>query len=245
MQYMGSKNRIAKYIIPIIQSYITEDTKGYLEPFVGGANVIDKIKHDNKIGCDIHKELIALLSESQTDRVFPITISEEEYIKVKNNRSEYEDWYVGFVGFFGSFGAKFFGGFARRYNEDGSMQDVPSQAIKSYLKQIPFLQNVKFLNKSFLELPIDKIKGYVVYCDPPYKGTTSYKTKPFPHDNFWDWVREMSKNNIVLVSEYNAPDDFECIWEKEHKTGLQAGKQQTRIEKLFIHRSNNYKFIKF
>ena len=49
MWYMGSKNRFAKELIPIIQSYITEDTKGYLEPFVGGANVIDKIKCNNKI----------------------------------------------------------------------------------------------------------------------------------------------------------------------------------------------------
>lgn len=36
MKYLGSKNRIAKYLVPIIESYINEDTKGYLEPFVGG-----------------------------------------------------------------------------------------------------------------------------------------------------------------------------------------------------------------
>ena len=38
---MGSKNRLSKYLAPIIQSYITDETKGYLEPFVGGANMID------------------------------------------------------------------------------------------------------------------------------------------------------------------------------------------------------------
>ena len=36
MWYMGSKNKLAKEIVPIIQSYITDETKGYLEPFVGG-----------------------------------------------------------------------------------------------------------------------------------------------------------------------------------------------------------------
>lgn len=38
MVYMGSKNRIAKDIVPIIQSAIDnmEDCQGYLEPFVGG-----------------------------------------------------------------------------------------------------------------------------------------------------------------------------------------------------------------
>lgn len=65
MQYVGSKNKLSKELVPIIQSYIKEDTKGYLEPFVGGANMIDKIKHHNKIGCDIHKELIALLQYAQ------------------------------------------------------------------------------------------------------------------------------------------------------------------------------------
>ena len=61
MKYMGSKNRLAKDLVPIIQSYIDDSTVGYLEPFVGGANIIDKIKHHNKIGCDIHKQLISFL----------------------------------------------------------------------------------------------------------------------------------------------------------------------------------------
>lgn len=56
MKYVGSKNKLSKELVPIIQSYITNDTKGYLEPFVGGANMIDKIKCRQKIGCDIHEE---------------------------------------------------------------------------------------------------------------------------------------------------------------------------------------------
>lgn len=49
MKYMGSKSRIAKDIVPIIQSYINNnDIDMYIEPFVGGANVIDKIKCNKK-----------------------------------------------------------------------------------------------------------------------------------------------------------------------------------------------------
>ena len=49
----------------------------------------------------------------------------------------------------------------------------------------------------------------------------------------------MTKNNIVLVSEYNMPNDFECIWEKEYKCLLYSNKQSNdeknnRVEKLFI-----------
>ena len=53
MKYMGSKSRICKYIVPIIQEYIDKNNiKKYWEPFVGGANVIDKIKCAKKVGSD-------------------------------------------------------------------------------------------------------------------------------------------------------------------------------------------------
>lgn len=106
MKYVGSKNRLSKELAPIIQSYITEDTVAYIEPFVGGANMIDKINHHNKIGSDVHKELIALLNYTRDNyNEIPETITEEEYNRVKANRDDYESWYVGLVGFCGSFGS--------------------------------------------------------------------------------------------------------------------------------------------
>jgi len=37
IKYMGSKSRIAKYIVPILQKEIDDNNiKTYLEPFVGG-----------------------------------------------------------------------------------------------------------------------------------------------------------------------------------------------------------------
>lgn len=84
MRYVGSKNKLSKDLAPIIQSYITEDTKGYLEPFVGGANMIDKIQCSNKIGCDIHKQLIALLQYAQEyGDLLPERILEDTYNEVK------------------------------------------------------------------------------------------------------------------------------------------------------------------
>ena len=45
MKYMGSKSRIAKHIVPIIQEKIKENNiKTYIEPFCGGCNIIDKIQ---------------------------------------------------------------------------------------------------------------------------------------------------------------------------------------------------------
>ncbi|MFC0903687.1 DNA adenine methylase [Clostridium sp. MT-14] len=241
MQYVGSKNRISKEVAPIIQSYITKNTKGYLEPFTGGANMIDKIQCANKIGCDIHEELIELLKYAQHNEL-PETVSEDTYKKVKNNKDKYEKWYVGLVGFCASFGAKYFGGYARRYNKDGVLFDVPRQAINSLRKQSKTIEfkNTKFIHSNFLDLPIDKINNYVIYCDPPYKNATKYKTKDFPYEKFYQWVKKISIHNVVLISEYNMPEEFTCIWKKKLKTSLGSGvnkdSNKIRVEKLFTYK---------
>ena len=242
MRYVGSKNRLSKELAPIIQSYITDETKGYIEPFVGGANMIDKIKCENKFGSDIHEELIELLKYVQNlDNKLPSVISEEEYKKVKNNKEDYEKWYIGFVGFCSSFGAKFFGGYARDGKNDNSGK-WSMGAIKNIEKQRKNLQGIKFKCCSYDELNTN-IKGYVIYCDIPYKGTLKY-TADFDYEKFYKWCKKMSKNNTVLISEYWMPDDFECIWEKKTTVRIDSNKKSgdkkmERTEKLFIYRGDD------
>lgn len=78
---MGSKGRLAKELAPIIQSYITPYTKGYIEPFVGGGNMIDKIQCDNKIGYDIEKYVIACLDALSKGWEPPKEVTERESIR--------------------------------------------------------------------------------------------------------------------------------------------------------------------
>ena len=245
MIYIGSKNRISKELAPIIQSYITSDTKGYIEPFVGGGNMIDKIQCNNKIGCDIHKQLIELLKYVQEfSNLLPDTITENTYNEVKNNKEKYEDWYLGLVGFCATFGAKYFGGYAKGFKEDKiTPRNHSNEAIRNLQKQAPNLQGIKLKNCSFLDLPKDEIKGYVVYCDIPYKGTTKYKTQEFPYEEFYKWCKDMSIHNTVLISEYNMPEEFECIWKKETKVNFDSNRmsddnKNIRIEKLFTYKVN-------
>ena len=244
MKYVGSKNRLAKELVPIIQLYITDDIKGYLEPFVGGANMIDKIECNNKFGCDIHEELIELLKYVQdTNNILPKTITEEEYNKVRLNKDKYEKWYVGFVGFCATFGAKYFGGYARGFKEDKiTPRDIPAESIRNIEKQRKNLQNIKFKCCSYDEIN-KNIKDFVIYCDPPYKGTLKYTTD-FDYDKFYKWCKEMSKNNIVLISEYWMPEEFECIWEKKTTVRIDSNKKSKdkkmeRTEKLFIYRGDD------
>lgn len=236
MKYVGSKNRLAKDLIPIIQPYV-DKTGYYLEPFVGGANFIDKIKCENKYGSDINKYLIALLQKVQTDiSDIPDHISEEEYNKVKNNKDLYEDWYVGLVGFCATFGAKWFGGYARGFKADGVTPRILSnEAIRNLKKQAENLKNIQFNCCSYEDINSD-ITGFVIYCDPPYRGTIKYANNEFDYLNFYNWCSKMAKNNIVLVSEYNIKDArFECIWSKDMNVMIDSNKEtgSKRTERLY------------
>ena len=233
MQYVGSKNRLSKELAPIIQSYITEDTEAYIEPFVGGANMIDKIKHHTKIGSDVHKELIALHNFNKKNvNHIPDTFTKEEWNDVKNNRTRYPDWYVGLIGFC-SFGSVYFSS----YPQSKKCSDVPAQMIRSIKRQSPNIQDVIFEHKSFLDYNPEEYKNCVFYLDPPYRNTFSYKNGKFPYEAFDKWAIELAKNNTVLISEYEMPEDnFECIWSKDVKVTLNAKVSvvnKKRVEKLF------------
>ena len=76
----------------------------------------------------------------------------------------------------------------------------------------------------------------LIYCDPPYQGTSGYKTGAFDHDRFFEWCRQQAKKNIVFVSEYNAPDDFIEVWRDEVKTNFASQRKaatHNAVEKLF------------
>ena len=78
---------------------------------------------------------------------------------------------------------------------------------------------------------------YIIYCDPPYPNTyyKHYGKDNIDHDDFWNWCRKMSKDNIVFVSSYTAPKDFEEIFSSTHKlTGVVASGSKKRVEKLFL-----------
>ena len=228
MVYMGSKNRIAKELIPIITQHL-QPNQWYVEPFVGGANMIDKIEHPYKLGADNNKYLIALLEAVQNGQELPEHITKDEYIAVKTNKDNYPDWYVGFVGFICSFRAKFFGGYSGYYTtKTGIQRNYIKERINNILKQN--LDGIKLVCSSYdaLDIPANSI----IYCDPPYNGTTKYKDS-FDSDAFWQWCRDKAKEgHTVYVSEYNAPEDFKCIWEKQINSNL-GGTSKTATEKLF------------
>ena len=110
-----------------------------------------------------------------------------------------------------SFGAKWFGGYARAH--DGGKRCFSTEAYNNVVKQVPFIKDIEFYHGSY-----DTFDNYppnsIIYCDPPYKNTTKYK-ELLDYEHFYNWCRSMKAlGHTVFVSEYTMPDDFICIWEK-------------------------------
>lgn len=234
MKYMGSKSRIAKHIVPIIQKYIDENkiTK-YIEPFVGGANMIEHINCEKKYGYDNNEYLIEFWKEIQNkwNPLETVEMSKEFYIKVKDNKDIFPKHIVALCGFCATYNAKWFGGYAGIVRTKiGTERNYYDEAVRNVLKQAKNIKDVIFDCIDFRNIDVSNA---VIYCDPPYKNTTKYKDN-FDHDEYWEWVRNMSKKNIVLCSEYNAPNDFKCIWSKELTTTLDKNSRSKALERLFI-----------
>ena len=226
MQYFGGKQRISKQIVEVLNEY-RKDNQPLVEPFVGGCNIISKMSGE-RYCYDINEYLIEMYKAVQNGWTPPAIITEEEYDYIRNNKDK-DKPLTGFVGIGCSYSGKWFGGYAR--NKTG--RNYCLNAHNSILKQLNEIRDIKFDCKDYKELEFD---GCLIYCDPPYKDTTKYPIiGEFNTEEFWNVMRNWSKNNTVIISEYEAPNDFECIKEINTKTDIRnrSGKRENRVERLF------------
>lgn len=246
MVYQGSKAKLRKYILPILQKCIDENhIDFYIEPFVGGANMIDHIRCKNRIGSDNNTELIALLQYMQRDEklsIFPKDCSLEHYKDVrenrKNNGNKYSLEYTAGIGYFASFGGKYFdGGYGRSKND----RCIYKKRLENAKKQASSLKRIEFSAKDYLTYA--EYENCCFYLDPPYRNTEKYCNKKFDFIRFDNFARELSKNNFVFISEFSMPDDFECILEIPRNINQNANRSKAikKYEKLFVHRSSLWK----
>ena len=220
-----------------------KDGQYWVEPFVGGANIIDKVD-GNRIGADNNKYLIAMWKELQKGWIPPEFITREFYSECRNkynqNSANIDELHIiGYVGFNGSYGGRFYdGGYAGKITtKQNKERNYPLEAYNNVMSQVDSIKGIKFISSCYKDLivPVNSI----IYCDIPYNGTKEYKSaKDFNHNEFWDWCRDKSKQgHTVFISEYDAPDDFERVWEKEVSSSLRANSvisgNTKSTEKLF------------
>lgn len=237
---MGSKSRVAKYIVPIIQNEIeTHNIETYIEPFCGGCNIVDKIECKNKVASDNQKFLISLYQNLDKLIQLPEFVTKEHYSDVRdcfNNQTDrYPDWYVGAIGFLASYNGRFFdGGYVGLvHTKSGSIRNYYDEAKRNLLDQLNHLKGIEFQYGDYEEL-YSSTKNTLIYCDPPYQNTKKYGvSKNFDYERFWKWAERMSNNNIVLISEHIAPDGWMCVWEQEVKRTIDNTKRVKAVERLF------------
>ena len=234
---MGSKLRVSKEIIPLIIKNRKEN-QYFVDIFCGGGSIIEKIQGP-RIANDINKYVIACLEEVSKGWIPPQHVTEEHYNQIKNNIDKYSPELVGFVGICCSFGAKFFGGYARRSKDGSKVFNYALAGSNNLLKQAPNLKGIEFHSVDYRELEIPP--SSIIYCDIPYKGTTKYKNK-FDYTEFWKWANnKVRDNNQVFVSEYIAPPDWVSIWSREINSSFDHDRinkaRKTGSENLFIHQS--------
>lgn len=235
MKYMGSKNRVAKKILPIMLKNRIPN-QYFVEPFVGGSNVIDKVE-GNRLASDNNKYLIELYHKLQNGYKPIDFISREDYYDIKLNKEKHPMEVVALCGILASYNGNWFrayGGYSE--TKTGNDRNYYAEGVRNLMNQVPNIIDVeyKYCEYDKLEIPPKSI----IYCDPPYQSTDkTYKEKQFNHDTFWDWCRtKTNEGHNVFVSEYNAPNDFKCIWSKEIVSSLtQDTGSKKAIEKLFTY----------
>ena len=212
MKYVGGKYRYQKPITEVIYNYI-EDGQSYYEPFVGGAWITQNITDRPVFASDHDPDLIMLYQAAQEDTTLsfiPDTVSESEYSVLRHENLEHDihSPLHGFVKYVCSFGGKSWGGYARDIKRGYNLVEVGKRALS---KQIARMEHVSFSCHDYRA--ISDVTGAMICCDPPYAGCSPAYCRGFDSNAFWDWVRGMSGSNTVLVSEYTAPDDFQCVLE--------------------------------
>ena len=246
--YHGGKQKIGKQIADKIFENVMDDLpylKGYCEPFCGMLGVYRHIPSllrerglSYKAG-DYNKSLIMMWQKAQKGWIPPTTCTEKKYNELKEQtRASAEK---GFIGHQYSFAGQYFKGYRGIYGNKGEY----TKASENVSDIAPELKDVVFTQGRYTQF--SRLKNYIIYCDPPYTDNSKsyyfdeeHTRLTFDHIEFWEWCLKMAKNNIVFVSEYTCPKEFENdkrikkVYEKNVKLSGASPVQRKRKEKLYM-----------
>ena len=243
VRYHGGKQLVGKefseiiYMISIIWEKKTKrKLVGYCEPFCGMCGIYKHIpeKFTNVnfkfFAGDKHKSLIMMWMELQNGWIPPKIINKKKFNTLKHSNIESSE--RAFIGFGSSFGGQYFQGYA--YKE--SPKNITNIGEK-LIEQSQKLKQVVFICGEY-EI-FSHIKNFIIYCDPPYNcNTTRYSKKgyheEFNHDEFYKWCNFMSRNNLVLISEYSSPKGINSIKIFESKKSNTINGKLMPSEKLYM-----------
>lgn len=255
MPYMGSKSKIAKWIVDMLPAAHT-----WVEPFAGGCAVT----HAAILSGKYKKFIINDITDSAKVFVDAINgkfknenrwISRSDFLELKD-----EDAYVRLCFSFGNdqktycysreiepykrafHYAVMFNDFkpfenlgiklniSKTFNSDYERRIHIKRHLIAIRKDkhagyLQSLERLQPLQLDYRDVPIPK-NDYIVYCDPPYVNTNAYLSS-FNHDEFYKWA--LSIKNL-FISEYEMPEPFKRIEMRRKTCTFSALKNDTKKE---------------
>lgn len=188
------------------------------------------------IANDINKDLITMWKKLKNKTWFPnkraLSAKKFDFFSSPDSLPEERAFYS----IVGSFNNEYLGYYR---NPSQSKQNYLNIAKTKLKLIVPLLKKIQFYSKDMYQF--EKLKNCSIYIDPPYENH-NYKSNPFfkqfDYKKFWQFIRVLSKNNLVLVSSYTAPKDFKSIWHKEINYNVNLSNVKfNKIENLFIHKN--------
>lgn len=224
MRYMGGKARIAKHVFEVIERY--REGRVVLEPFCGPLNVTAALTGP-RVASDVFRPLYSLYTSLRAGWDPPETVTPEEHAWQREHPDP-NDPRQAFVGFGCSFSGVYFGGYAR-----STGRNYAAESRRALLARFARCSEVTFACASYTDYHPGP--GVLAYCDPPYAGTSGYKTGAFDSARFWavmsQWV---DAGAVVLVSEFSAPAGWTSVWSRESVTGCGTKVTKDRpVEHIF------------
>lgn len=213
MHYMGSKARHAAEIIAITTAG-RKPGQAYVEPFVGGGNVICRVPQEAgpRIASDINWRMVAYLDAlGNKGFIPPEEMTKTQWSKIMKKPDQFPPELVAFAATGLTFASTWMGGWVK---EDGRCK----QAQNAALRDGPGLKGVIFHSMSYdIFAPYVPFES-ILYCDPPYHNTKIYEgakvkievgsaaSNEWKPGKFWKWADTMVEaGHSVFVSEYQGP----------------------------------------
>lgn len=238
---MGNKSRIAKDIIYHFKDIIeAEGIENFYEPFCGSCalsvGIMSSVNNIKNFYCnDINKDLIALFNRLQTHTIEYKHITKEHYDDVRahwyKGSNKYESWYYAYVGFVWSFRASWFSSYVNEFNDsEGRTVTASLSSHMSLVNDVQYIKRIKYTNNNFYDMDIKP--NSIIYCDAPYFDTKQYRgaNTKFDFKRYYEWLKELAKNNLVFISEYSMQHGFKEIdsWRVKSFVGNDA------TERLYV-----------
>lgn len=229
MRYLGGKYYVSKHIAEEINGH---NGSVYLEPFMGSCWITAKAKYQHRFAGDFHSDLVVLYHKvSRGEWEPPEFISKEEYEDIRAHRRD--EKYPPELTAFAGFGCAYGGCYFRKYAGD----IYAGRSRRSILKKAKNLTDVNFFAADYTELTP---KGCVIYCDPPYEDCYQFRfahvvgNPVFDSKTFWETMNRWAEDNLVFVSELEAPVGFKCVMDVKAPAYLRGKEGRTeRRERLF------------